>query len=57
MLRGKRGKSFLVQFARPNDSVGTIEFCRTFVELFWSVRVDLKQDARGPAGYFPPQII
>ena len=39
MLRGKTGKTFLVQFARPN---GAIIFCRTFVELFWSVQVVLK---------------
>ena len=40
MLRGKTGKTFLVQFARPNSA---IIFCRTFVELFWSVRVDRKK--------------
>ena len=36
MLRGKTGKTFLVQFARPNSA---IIFCRTFVELFWSVQM------------------
>ena len=36
MLRGKTGKTFLVQFARPNDA---ITFCRTcknyFVQFVW----------------------
>ena len=37
MLRGKTGKTFLVQFARPNSAI----WCNNiFVELFWSVRVD-----------------
>ena len=40
MLRVKTGKTFLVQFARPN---GAIIFCRTFVELFWSVQVVLRK--------------
>ena len=31
MLRGKTGKTFLVQFARPN---GAIIFCRTFKNYF-----------------------
>ena len=31
MLRGKTGKPFLVQFARPN---GAIIFCRTFKNYF-----------------------
>ena len=45
MLRGKTGKTFLVQFARPN---GAIIFCRTFVELFWSVQVVLKNTDEKP---------
>ena len=28
---------------------GAIIFCRTFVELFWSVRVDRKQAGTGPS--------
>ena len=31
MLRGKTGKTFLVQFARPN---GAIIFCRAFKDYF-----------------------
>ena len=34
MLRGKRGKTFLVQFARPNIQFGTIKFRRTFENYF-----------------------
>ena len=54
MLRGKRGKTFLVQFARPNDSM-TIKFCRTFKNYFgqlvliekshYNSRVSLKTEA------------
>ena len=40
MLRGKRGKTFLVQFARPNDSIWDHKISSNFRELFWSVRVD-----------------
>ena len=39
MLRGKTGKNFLIQFARQMVQFGAIIFCRTFVELFWSVQV------------------
>ena len=43
MLRGKTGKTILVQFARPNSAFWCNNICRTFVELFWSVRVDRKK--------------
>ena len=34
MLRGKRGKTLLVQFARPNDSIWDHKFCRIFKNYF-----------------------
>ena len=34
MLRGKKGKPFLVQFARSNIQLGTIKFCITFKNYF-----------------------
>ena len=34
MLRGKRGKTFLVQFAWPNDSIWHLKFRRTFKNYF-----------------------
>ena len=37
VLRGKTGKTFLVQFAGPN---GAIRCNNTLKELFWSVRVN-----------------
>ena len=40
MLRGKRGKAFLVQFARPNGSIWDHKISYNFAELVWSVRVD-----------------
>ena len=43
MLHGKTGKTFLVQFAQQIVHFDAIIFCRTFVELFWSVRVDRKK--------------
>ena len=39
MLRVKKEKTFLILFARPNSSNDKINLRRTFVELFWSVRV------------------
>ena len=36
----KEEKTFLVQFARPNDSIWDHNILETFQELFWSVRVD-----------------
>ena len=41
MLRGKTGKIFLVQFARPN---GAIIFCRIFKNYFGQfVRIEKKE--------------
>ena len=40
MLRGKTGKSFLVSSLDHIVQFGAIIFCRTFVELFWSIRLD-----------------
>ena len=37
MLRGKRGKTFFVQLARPNDSFGIIK--QNFVELSRTILV------------------
>ena len=34
ILRGKTGKTFLVQFARPNSAICAIKFCRTFKNYF-----------------------
>ena len=34
MLRGKRGETFLVQFARPNDSIWAHKISQNFQELF-----------------------
>ena len=34
MLRGKTGKTFLVQFARPNSAICAIIFCRTSKNYF-----------------------
>ena len=34
MLRGKRGKTFLVQFSRPNDLIWDHKFRRTFKNHF-----------------------
>ena len=48
MLRGKTGKTFLVQFAGQIVQFGAIIFCRTFVELFWSVQVVLKNTDEKP---------
>ena len=43
MLRGKTGKSFLVSSLDHIVQFGAIIFRRTFVELFWSVRLDWKK--------------
>ena len=40
VLRGKTGKTFLVQFLGRMVQFDSIIFGGTFVELFWSVRVD-----------------
>ena len=34
MLRGKTGKIFLVQFARPNSAIWCNNICRTFQNYF-----------------------
>ena len=36
----KKGKTLLILFTGPNGSIDAIKFRRTFVELFWSFRVD-----------------
>ena len=44
MLRGKKEeKPFWFSSLGQMIQFGTIKFCRTFVELFWSVRVDWKK--------------
>ena len=43
MLRGKTGKTFFVQFARPNGAIWCNNILYNFLELFWSVRVDRKK--------------
>ena len=40
MLRGKTGKTFWFSSLDQIVQFGALIFCRTFVELFWSVRVD-----------------
>ena len=42
MLRGKTGKTFWFSSLSQIVQFGAIIFCRTFVELFWSVQVVLK---------------
>ena len=43
MLRGKTGKTFWFSSLDQIVHFDAIIFCRTFVELFWSVRVDRKK--------------
>ena len=43
MLRGKRAKKFWFSSLGQMVQFGAIIFCRTFVELFWSVQVVLKK--------------
>ena len=43
MLRGKTGKPFWFSSLDQIVHFDAIIFCRTFVELFWSVRVDRKK--------------
>ena len=43
MLRGKTGKTFWFSSLDQIVHFDAILFCRTFVELFWSVRVDRKK--------------
>ena len=46
MLRGKTGKTFLVQFARPNSQFGAIIFCRTSKNYFGQfVWIEKKRNA------------
>ena len=44
---GKQEKPFWSRFSSLDQIVqfGAIIFCRTFVELFWSVRVDRKKES------------
>ena len=46
MLRGNRGKTFLVQFARSNDSICGPKTSYNFLGLFWSVDVDCKKNLK-----------
>ena len=43
MLRGKTGKTFWFSSLDQIVHFDAIIFCKTFVELFWSVRVDRKK--------------
>ena len=45
MLRGKTGKLFWFSSLDQLVQFGAITFCRTFVELFWSVRGDRKKES------------
>ena len=45
----KQEKPFLFSSLDQIVHFDAIIFCRTFVELFWSVRVDRKQAGTGPS--------
>ena len=50
MLREKRRKTFLVQFARPNALIWDHKISNNFYEQFWSVRVDWNKPRTAKVG-------